>query len=130
MTDDIDLTWSTPPDLRHAVLTVTKEGRSVASAALTLDAIDQTIKGLAQLRARMAPGDALAPIPAGVTIDAVYNPPWMLTPTPVVADGSALTFRHPGFGLLGFILPQSVIAAIHAGLGRQLSAPPPLTPRD
>jgi hypothetical protein len=60
----------------------------------------------------------------GKQIDCVFNAPWHIQPEPL-SEGSLISFFHPAFGPVGFVIPRDQVAAIVRTLSLHLELPPP-----
>ena len=63
-------------------------------------------------------------------IDCVFNARWHIQPHPLW-EGSLISFFHPGFGPLGFVIPRDQVEEIVRTLSHHLELPPqPRGPRN
>ena len=94
-----------------------RRGQPLAHVALETPEVDQLMQRLAELRAAM--NEAVpAALDPGVRLVLLVDPAWQLKPLlpGKGQDGAVLALRHPGLGWLGFLLPQSKVAALGHGL--------------
>lgn len=84
---------------------------------LSANELDALIEKARKLRATKQP-----PHPSNMPNDvtAISDPAW--TASLIDNKGVALSFRHPGFGWLGFALPEHELKSIFETLGKCIAA--------
>jgi hypothetical protein len=97
----------TASDKRSVAIEFLPESGATGSLALTLNQLTVLIRSLGTVREQMVLGD---PIPSldGIGINAIVNTRWHIQPEPLI-EGSILSFYHPGFGPVGFIVPRDQV---------------------
>lgn len=85
---------------------------SGASGSMTVNA-DQLlalIQILGQARSEMVAGQPILPL-EGIEIKAIFNTRWYIEPESLT-EGSLLSFYHPAFGPVGFLIPREQVPEI------------------
>lgn len=103
--DQEGVSVSISSDPNFLVLQTKKSGVVLAETTLSADEVSKVITQMAAIRANMTP-----PVPAdigrGMQIAMVIDPKWRTNSAPHPSiPGPYVTFQHPGYGWLGFILP-------------------------
>ncbi len=70
---------------------------------LTADQLLKLVHGLGQAHAIMIGGVELPPL-EGQQIQAIFNTRWYVNPE-LMGEATAMSFFHPAFGPLGFLIP-------------------------
>ena len=96
---------------------------SGASGSLVVSAeqLAALIAGLGSARAQMTAGHSL-PSLENQTIDAVFNTRWYVQHEPLT-EASLLSFYHPGYGPVGFLVPREQVAEMVRLLNNQVALP-------
>ena len=68
------------------------------------------LQTLGQAHAAMVDGQPM-PSLEGIEIKAVFNTRWYIQPEPLT-EGSLLSFYHPSFGPVGFLIPREQVPEI------------------
>jgi hypothetical protein len=92
------------------------------SLNLNLDQFTTLIQTFGNIRSQMVAGQEI-PALEGQTVAAVFNTRWYIQPEPL-NDGSALTFYHPSFGALGFLVPRDQVPLMVRLLAKHLEIQP------
>lgn len=113
---------------QHAQLQINEGPRAWAHVTLELPEFIAFVQGMGRLRQQFAEPVA-AELDAGSRVEAVVDPAWrVMDLTQGLPAGSAtLLLRHPGFGWLGFALPQHEARALGEALLRAANGQPPDT---
>jgi hypothetical protein len=90
---------------------------------LTQDQLLALIKDLGRVHEQLA-RDKPPPQLWGKRIDCVFNARWHILPEPL-SDGSLISFFHPAFGPVGFVIPRGQVEEIVRSLSHHLELPPP-----
>ena len=101
--DRLDFRIGLSEDASTLVIEISVAGKVVGFAPLSASEADDLIAKLASNRAGMServPSD----LDPGSRIASVVNPAWRIAPGP---EGRALALRHPGYGWLGYFLPEA-----------------------
>jgi hypothetical protein len=97
---------------------------SGVTGSLTVD-VDQLltlVRSLGQVRGQMAAGRPAPPL-EGIQLEVAFNTQWYIQPEPLT-EGSLLSFYHPAFGPVGFLVPREQVAEMVRLLTKHLEAPP------
>jgi hypothetical protein len=102
-----------------ATVEVSPDGEASARLTMTLEQLTEYIASMAKVRQEMVAGK---PLPAleGVQIDAIYDTRWHVQPSES-PPGSVLTFYHPGFGPVAFVVPLPQVPQIAGYLSSQVA---------
>jgi hypothetical protein len=113
--------WSLSDDHQTMIIRFPTEGGAV-ELRYSAAQVDETIRGLGQLRSHMKPAHANDP-PGTKTIEAVPNPRWFAFDEPM-NGWSTFRLLHPGFGWLNYAFPPHEAKAIADLFSRQAAAAP------
>ena len=104
-------------------VTVSFLPESGASGLFTLSVAQLTgmIAGLGNIHAQMVDG---LPLPSieGQAVNAIFNTRWFVQPEPLT-EGSLLTFYHPAYGPVGFLVPRDQVLEMVRLLSTQTQLP-------
>ena len=78
--------------------------------ALTLDQLTSLIRALGAVRENMVADGPVPPL-EGERIQPVRDMRWFIQPEPL-SEGSLLTYYHPGFGPVGFVMPKDQVSEV------------------
>ena len=85
-------------------------GGGAVTLRLNIDDLTKLIAALGNARQSMAVGRPMPPL-KGQQIPPVYKPQWCIQPEPL-SEGSALSFYHPAFGSVAFVVPREHVEAM------------------
>jgi hypothetical protein len=94
---------------------------------LTLAQLTDLIQGLGEVRAQLVEGMDIPPL-EGQTITSIVNTRWHIQPE-LLGGGSALTFAHPSYGAIGFIVSRDQLPLMVSLLAKHLEIQPATTGR-
>ena len=103
-------------------------GDRSATIRLNLDDLSALIAALGNARQTMAAG---RPMPSlqGQRVATILKPQWYIQPEPLT-EGSVVSFYHPGFGPVAFLVPREHVEAMvrlltaHLGIARSGGSKP------
>jgi hypothetical protein len=90
-------------DHSSATITFVPGGGVIGDMHVNADELLRLIQIFGKIHAMMVAGREL-PSLEGEELEAVFNTRWCVQ-SEMVGEGSALTFYHPSFGPLGFLMP-------------------------
>jgi hypothetical protein len=93
------------------------------SLNLNLDQLTLLIQTFGNIRSQMVTGQKIPPL-EGQTVTAVFNTRWHIHPEALTDGSSALTFYHPSFGVVGFLVPRDQVPQIVRLLTKHLEIQP------
>ena len=99
-----------------------------ANLRLNLDDLTGLIAALGSARQVMAAGRSM-PSLEGQQVQAVFKPQWYIQPEPL-SEGSTISFYHPAFGPVAFVVPREHVEAMvrlltgHLGIPRSSGSKP------
>lgn len=102
------LPWniSVSDDKKLTTITLYNGEENSGSISVTAAELDNFITDLARVRMSMT-DEVPREISSGIPLEAIIDPAWRTRPLPHPGiPGPLLCLRHPGFGWLGFILPN------------------------
>jgi hypothetical protein len=103
-------------------------GSRSATVRLNLDDLSVLITALGSARQTMVAG---RPMPSlqGQRVQTVLKPQWYIQPEPL-SEGSVISFYHPGFGPVAFLVPREHVEAMvrlltaHLGIAHSSGSKP------
>jgi len=101
---------SVSDDRQHATLTMLPDSGMEGEVRLSLDQLAQLIATLGQARAAMMEKRAI-PSMEGASFTPIYKTQWAVQPE-ALTEGSVISFQHPAFGPVGFVLPPGDIEKV------------------
>jgi hypothetical protein len=99
-----------------------------ATVRLDLDDLSALIAALGSARQTMA-ADRPMPSLQGQRVETILQPQWYIQPEPLT-EGSVISFYHPGFGPVAFLVPREHVEAMvrllsaHLGIARSSGGKP------
>ena len=108
---------------RKAVTVEFAPEAGTGTLTLTQDALLALITDLGRAHQQLTQ-DRPPPQLWGKQIDCVFNARWHIQPEPL-SEGSLISFFHPAFGPVGFVIPRDQVAEIVRTLSLHLELPPP-----
>ena len=118
-----NLVWKPWADGMEVAVEMHIDGELKAHILFDAATLEDNIHMLAKARAGMK--DQVTPkLEAGMRLEAIVDPAWQ-TEARHDAGGVMLALRHPGFGWVSFLLPQTEAQALGAsltGLSEELGA--------
>lgn len=94
------------------------ESGSSATATLNAENLLGLIKALGSAHAQMIAGNGIPQL-AGVKVEAIFDTRWYVNPE-LMGEASALSFYHPSFGPLGFLVPIDQVEYMASLLTKQV----------
>jgi hypothetical protein len=80
---------------------ISDDSGGVAQVIANADRLTELIRQLGKVRSKLV--KATPPL-QGEQIDAIFNTRWAIQPA-LVGEASVLSFQHPAFGPVGFVVP-------------------------
>jgi hypothetical protein len=105
-------------DKSTAALRVFDESGAEVVATMDADKLLSLIKGLGAVHSKMIEGRPLPDLERA-RVDAVVNPRWYVSPQ-LMGEASALSFYHPSFGPVGFLMPIDQVERMISFLAKQV----------
>jgi hypothetical protein len=99
-----------------------------ANVRLNLDDLSALIAALGNARQTMAADRPMPPL-QGQRVQTILKPQWYIQPEPLT-EGSVISFYHPGFGPIAFLVPREHVEAMvrllsaHLGIARSSGGKP------
>jgi capsid portal protein len=95
---------------------------ATGSLNLTLDQFTALIQTFGKIRSQIVAGQEI-PALKGETVNVAFNTRWHIQPEQL-NDGSVLTFYHPSFGAVGFVVPRDQVPLMVRVLTKHLEIQP------
>jgi len=99
-----------------------------ATVRLNLDDLSALIGALGSARQTMAAGRRIPSLQRR-RVETILRPQWYIQPEPLT-EGSVISFYHPGFGPVAFLVPRDHVEAMvrlltaHLGIARSSGSKP------
>ncbi len=90
-------------DKKTVQITFSPETGVSGTVTLTQEHLSLWIRGFGAAHKQMSDGRPLPQL-EGQHIEAIYNTRWYIQPEPLT-EGSSISFQHPAFGPVGFVIP-------------------------
>lgn len=94
------------------------------SVRLTREQLLEAIRALGKAHAEMVLASGQIPPLEGARIDCVINTRWF-TQLEQLTGQTTLSFQHPAYGAVGFVIPRDQVAKLIGYLARHLAVVPP-----
>jgi len=105
MTERMKVTLSV--DQSSATIEFLPASGVAGTLAVNADQLLSLIKALGDVHASMLVGKPLPPV-EGINIEAIFNTRWHIQ-AELLTDGSVLSFYHPSFGPVAFLVPHEQV---------------------